>query len=167
MLEAKETSEMWQVLKSLTDNKPNNNTHTITDNGRACMSQSKKANAFMNMYKSVSSLNFTKEDWGVKRILNRTLRTLEVNNGNWSGLATSENRADFSNLNPSKAADPDKIHRSYNSFSKNPGSHHPSHTAGGSLTRNRPQRAGQLPFNLPNLNNRQGDITPSDKQYSP
>ena len=39
LLEAKGMSEMWQVLKSLTDNKPNNNTHIITDNGRACVSQ--------------------------------------------------------------------------------------------------------------------------------
>ena len=35
VLEAKGTSEMWQVQKSLTDNKPNNNTRIITDNGRA------------------------------------------------------------------------------------------------------------------------------------
>ena len=56
------TSEMWQVLKSLTDNKSNNNTRIITDNGRACVSQRQKANAFMNMCTSVSSLKLTKEE---------------------------------------------------------------------------------------------------------
>ena len=55
VLEAKGTSEMWQVMKSHTDNKPNNNnTHIITDNGRAYVSQRQKANALMNMYQSVS-----------------------------------------------------------------------------------------------------------------
>ena len=54
-------SEMWRVLKSLTDNN-SNNTCIITDNGRASVRQRQKANAFKNMYKSVSSLNLTKED---------------------------------------------------------------------------------------------------------
>ena len=79
MLESKGMSEMWRVLKSLTNN--NNNTHNITDNGKDCVSQRQKANAFMNMYKSVSSLNLAKEDRCVKGIFKRTLWTLEATNG--------------------------------------------------------------------------------------
>ena len=77
--EAKGTSEMRRVLKSLTDN----NTRFIIDNGRAYVSQHQKANAFMNMHKLVSSLKLTKEDRGEKRILNRMLWTLEVAKGTW------------------------------------------------------------------------------------
>ena len=55
VLEAKGTSEMLRVLKSLNNNKSINNTCIITDNDRACVSQRQKANAFMNMYRSVSS----------------------------------------------------------------------------------------------------------------
>ena len=73
------------------------------------MSQRQNINAFMNMYKSVSSLNLAKEDRSVKRIFNRTLRTLEVTNGTCPGFTTSEVRAALSNLNPSKAAGPDII----------------------------------------------------------
>ena len=62
VLEAKGTRcEMWRVLKSLTDDKPNNYISIITDNGRACVSQPQKANAFMNIHYSVSSLKLTKE----------------------------------------------------------------------------------------------------------
>ena len=100
---------MWQVLKSPTDNKPNN-VCIITDNGGACVSQHQNANAFMNMYKSVRSFNLTKEDRGVKRTPNRTLRTLEVTNSTWPGFTTSEVRAVLSNLNPLKAEGPEKIH---------------------------------------------------------
>ena len=50
VIEAKGTSEMWRVLKSLTYN---NNNSIITANGRACVSQRQKVNAVMN--KSVSS----------------------------------------------------------------------------------------------------------------
>ena len=59
MLEAKLTSEMWRLLKILTDNKFSNNTHIITDNGRACVSQRQKVNAMVNIYRSVSSLRKT------------------------------------------------------------------------------------------------------------
>ena len=64
----------------------------------------------MNMYKSVSSSNLTKEDRGGKHIHNRTLRTQEVTKGTWPGFTTSEVRAALSNHNPSKALGPDKIH---------------------------------------------------------
>ena len=94
MPRAIETSEMCWVLKSLTDNKPQKNTRIIADNGRACVSQHQKANAFKNMYKSVSTLKLTKEDRGELPIPNRTLRTLEVINGTWPGFTTSEVRAD-------------------------------------------------------------------------
>ena len=100
---------MWRELKSLTDNKPNNHTSNITDNSRALVSQRQRANVLMNMHKSVSSLNLTKEDRGVKRIINRTLCTLEVTNGTWNGFTISEARASLSHLNPSNAACPDKI----------------------------------------------------------
>ena len=70
VLEAKGTSELRLVPKSLTDNKLDNNTCIITGNDRAGVSQHQKANAFMNMYKSVSSLIFTQEDRVVRRILN-------------------------------------------------------------------------------------------------
>ena len=90
VLEAKGTSEMWLVLKSLTNNKPNNITSIIIDNGRGCVSQPQNANAVMNMYKSVNSLNLTKEDHGAKRILYRTLRSLQVANDTWPGFTTGE-----------------------------------------------------------------------------
>ena len=93
VLEAKGTSVMCPVLKSLTDNKPSNNTHIITDNGTGCVSHRQKANTFMNMYKSVSSLDLTEEDWGVKRIVNRTLRTVEVANGACPGFTVNEVRS--------------------------------------------------------------------------
>ena len=73
------------------------------------MSQRQMASALINMYKSVSSLKLTKEDRGVKRIFNQTLRTLEVTNGTWPDFTTSEVRAALSSLNPSKAAGTDKI----------------------------------------------------------
>ena len=80
--------EIWQVLKWLTDNKPNNDTHIITDNGRASVSKHQKADAFMNVYMSVISLKLTKEVRGVKRIHSRTLWTLEVTNGTWTGIVS-------------------------------------------------------------------------------
>ena len=70
----------------------------------------KHVNMYINMYKSVSSLNITKEDRGVKRTPNRTPWTLEVTNGTWPCFTTSEVRAALSNINPSKVAGPDKIH---------------------------------------------------------
>ena len=91
-------------------NKPNN-TRIITDNGRACVGERQMANAFMNMYKSTSSLWLTREVLGVKRILCRKLRTLEVTKGTWPGFTTSEVRAALSNLNPSKAAGQEKINQ--------------------------------------------------------
>ena len=99
LLESNGMSEMWQVLKCLIDNKPNNKTNIIIVNDRACVSQRQKANAFMNMYKSMSSLNLAKEDRGVIRILSRTLRTLEETNVTWPGYTTSEVRVSLSNLN--------------------------------------------------------------------
>ena len=102
---------MWRVLNSLTVNKPNNNTYIITVNGRACVCQRQKANTMMIMYKPVSTLSLTKEDWSVKRIHSRTLGTLRVTNGTWPGFLTSEIRAAISNLNSSKAAGPIKIHQ--------------------------------------------------------
>ena len=63
-------SEMRWMLTRLSDNKPNNNTHIITDNGRTCVSQRQKVNALMNMYKSGSSMNLIKEDRDVKCIPN-------------------------------------------------------------------------------------------------
>ena len=69
VLEVNGTSEMWRVVKVLTD-KPVNVTHIITDNGRECVSQHYEANAFMNMYKSVSSLKLAMEHQGVMRIIN-------------------------------------------------------------------------------------------------
>ena len=121
-----------------------------------CVSQRQKANVFMNMNKSVSSLNLTKEDWGGKRIRNGTLLTLEVTNGTRSDITTSEVRAALSNHNPSKAAGPDKVHPrlirhraprrscSNDSFSTNLGSRHPSHRASKLLTSDRPQRAARI-----------------------
>ena len=53
---------------------------------------------------------FTKEDQGVKHILNLTLQTLEVTNGTWPGFTTSEVRAAISKINPSKVAGPYKVH---------------------------------------------------------
>ena len=111
VLEMKGMIEMWRVLKRLTDNKPKNNICIITDNAKAYVCQSQKANVFMNMNKSVSSLKLTKEDRGVMRILNRTFQTLEITNGTWPGFTISEFRATLSNLNLSKAADPDEIHQ--------------------------------------------------------
>ena len=49
------------------------------------------------------------EDRGVKRILSRTLLTLEVTNGTWPGFTNSEVRAAPTNLNASRAAGPNKI----------------------------------------------------------
>ena len=62
VLEAKGTSEMWRVLKVLTESKPNNNTRIVTDNGNAYVVQRLKANAFKNMSMWVSSLKLAKED---------------------------------------------------------------------------------------------------------
>ena len=109
VLVAERTSEMWRLPKSLTNNKPSN-TCVVTDSSRACVGQRQKAIAFMNMYKSVSSLKLTKDYRGVKRTLNRTLRTLEATNDTWPGFTTSEVRAALSNLSPSKTACPDKVH---------------------------------------------------------
>ena len=100
---------MWQVLKILTDDRPSNNTYIITGNGRACVSQRQKANAFVNIYKSVSSLKITKEDRGMKHILGLTLRTLELTMAPVLASPPDKLRAVLSNLTPSKAAGPDKI----------------------------------------------------------
>ena len=67
--------KVWRVLKSLTNNKPNNS-YIITDYGRACVSQCQKANDILNMHMSVSTLKLTKEYRGVMRIHNRALWTL-------------------------------------------------------------------------------------------
>ena len=92
------------------DSKPNNNTRNITDNGRTCVSQRQRDNAFMSMYESESSLKLTKKDRGVKHIPNRTLRTLEAANGTWPGFTTSEIRGPLSNLKSSKTTAQNNVH---------------------------------------------------------
>ena len=148
---------MLRVLIRLADKKLNNNTRIITDNGRACASQCQKANAVMNLHTSVTSLMLTKEDRGVKRTLNRTLRTEKETNDVYPGITTSEIRAALFNLITSKAADKGKVNprpsitwsqrrfRSYYRLPTNPGSRHPSYRMDGSLTSSSPRRTARIP----------------------
>ena len=60
LLEWEMTIGRCRMLKSLTENKPINNTRIINDNGRDCKIQRQMANACINMYMSVRSLKDVK-----------------------------------------------------------------------------------------------------------
>ena len=108
-------------------------------------------NVFMTMHRSVSSLKLNEKDWGVKHIHNRMLWTVEVTNDAYPGLTCSEIRVALTNLNPAKAAGPissitwvSRRFHSFDGFSTNPGSRHPSLKAGRSLTWGRSQRTARI-----------------------
>ena len=98
------------------------------------------------------------------------LQKLEVTKGTWPGFTTSEVWATLSHLKSSKAAGPFKTPPSHTTAFQQilgddilptgqAGRWHPA----GPKERQGSRKAGQLPPNLPNPNNLEGDGTPSDK----
>ena len=69
---------MWSILRNLTTNKTSDTARIISENGKNYVSPKQKANAFVKLYRSVSSLKVEKPDRGLKKLLNGLLRSKPV-----------------------------------------------------------------------------------------
>ena len=80
------------------------------ENGKNYVSPKQKANAFVKLYRSVSSLKVEKPDRGLEKLLNGLLRSEPVHSEECREFTLSELNAALKSLNPSKAPGPDMIH---------------------------------------------------------
>ena len=155
------------------DNKPNNNTRIINDNGTASESQLQKANASMNTYYSVTSLKLVKEHWCGKRMPNRAFWTVEVINSDvWVAISMlirqklpvqmKFNRESSITIAPLQFHFTTAFQQILGVGSRPTMQSGRSHS-NGSKERQGSPKVGQLPSNHLNLNNPEGDGTPSDK----
>ena len=69
-----------------------------------------KADGFARLYRDVSNHKIEKHDRGMKKLLNGRLRSEVVDPEECQGLTTDEVKAALHNINPIKAARPDKNH---------------------------------------------------------
>ena len=74
------------------------------------VSQKQKADGLLRLYGDVSNLKFQKHERGVKKALNSRLRSEVVDPDVCQGHTTDEVKAILRNINPTKAAGPDKTH---------------------------------------------------------
>ena len=74
------------------------------------VSQMKKADGFVKHCRDVRNLKFQKHERVMKKALNCWLSSVVVDPEVCQGLTTDEVKADLRNVNPTKAAGPDKIH---------------------------------------------------------
>ena len=110
VMKGKGTKEMWSILRNLTTNKTSDIARIIPENGKNYVSPKQKTNAFVKLYRSVSSLKVEKPDRGLKKLLNGLLRSEPVHSEKCRELTLSELNAALKSLNPTKASGPDMIH---------------------------------------------------------
>ena len=102
---AKWKKEMWSILRSPTRNR------SISDNGINFVSPKQKPDGFVRLYRDVSNLKLEKHERGMKKALNSRLRSEMVEDPEiCQDFTTDEVKAALRNINPTKAAGPDKIH---------------------------------------------------------
>ena len=101
---------MWSILRNLTTNKTSDTARIISKNCKNYVSLKQKANVFVKLYRSVSSLKVEKPDRGLKKLLNGLLRSEPVHSEECREFTLSELNAALKSLNPSKAPGPDTIH---------------------------------------------------------
>ena len=109
-MKGKGTKEMWSILRNLTTNKTSDTARIISENGKNYVSPKQKANAFVKLYRSVSSLKVEKPDRDLKKLLNGLLRSEPVHSEEFREFTLSDFNAALKSLNPSKAPGPDMIH---------------------------------------------------------
>ena len=104
-MKGKGTKNMWLILPISPQTKPL--TLLVSSSKTAkTVSLKQKANAFVKLYRSVSSLKVEKPDRGLKKLLNGRLRFELVHSEKCGKFTLSElNAALKSSLNPSKATD--------------------------------------------------------------
>ena len=110
VIKRKETKEIWSILRNLPTNKTFDTARIISENGKNYVSPKQKANAFVKLYRSVSSLKVEKSVSGLKELLNGRLRFEPVHSENNGEFTLSEINAALKSLNPSKAPGLDMIH---------------------------------------------------------
>ena len=82
----------------------------ITDNGKNFVSQRCKADGFVGSHRDVSNLKFQKHERGMKNALDSRLRSEVVDPEVCQGITIDAVNEALRNINPTKAARPDKIH---------------------------------------------------------
>ena len=110
VMKGKRTKEMWSILRNLTKNKTSDTARIISENGKNYASPKQKANAFVKLYRIVSSLKVEKPDRGLKKLLNGLLRSEPVHSEECGEFTLSELNAALKSINPFKAPGPDMIH---------------------------------------------------------
>ena len=108
MTTAKVKKEMWSILRSLTTYRSVSTARIITDNGKNIVSQKQKADGFIKHYRDVSNLKFEKHERGMRKALNSRLRSEMVDPEACQGFIADRVKAALRNINPTKAAGPDK-----------------------------------------------------------
>ena len=110
MTTAKAKKEMCSILRSLTTNRSVITARITTDSGKNFVSQKQKADSFVRLYQDVSDFKFQKHERGMKKALNSRLRSEVVDPEVCQGITIDAINEALRNINPTKAAGPDKIH---------------------------------------------------------
>ena len=107
-MKKKRTKKKWSILCNLTTYKTFDTAVSSPKPAKSSLKQ--KANAFVKLYRSVSSLKVEKPNGGFKKLLNVRLRSEPVNFEKCGEFTLSEVNAALKSLNLFKAPGPDMIH---------------------------------------------------------
>ena len=112
VVEAQNTTEMWRLVRNLNEGtRKEDDSKALEVDGRKCVTNKQKANAFRSSYAKVSKLKIKKEDRWIKKEANEALRTMPPTDSEESSPITSREMIMARNqINPNKSPGPDHLH---------------------------------------------------------
>ena len=110
VIEAKGTSNMWSMLKNLTNPKNNDPSRVIIKGDRTLVSNKQKADGFVRAYHTASTLKIEKHNRSMRENLNDYLRRKQNKDEGCQAFSDAEVKAAVRQLNPAEAAGLYRIH---------------------------------------------------------